>query len=114
MASRRRVDVPAGDAAVAAICAVVRRIPAGWVATYGQVAAMAGLPRRARLVGRVLATLPEGADIPWHRVVNAKGEVSCAPSRNGGDALQIRRLKAEGVRFDGENRFNLERHRWLE
>lgn len=98
---------------MAAICAVIRRIPAGWVATYGQVAAMAGLPRRARLVGRVLATLPDGVDIPWHRVVNAKGEVSRAASRNGGDDEQMRRLKAEGVDFEGGTRFNLERHRWM-
>jgi methylated-DNA-protein-cysteine methyltransferase-like protein len=113
MTSRRKGDVPVGEAAAAAICAVVRRIPAGWVATYGQVAAMAGLPRRARLVGRVLATLPDGADVPWHRVVNAKGEVSRAPSRNGGDAVQVQRLKAEGITFEGD-RFDLERHRWLD
>lgn len=106
--------MPAGDAAMAAICAVIRRIPKGWVATYGQVAAMAGLPRRARLVGRVLATLPDGMDIPWHRVVNAKGEVSRAASRNGSDDVQVRRLKAEGIAFDGANRFDLERHRWLD
>ncbi len=80
----------------------------------GAVAAMAGLPRRARLVGRVLATLPGGVEIPWHRVVNAKGEVSRAASRNGGDDEQVRRLKAEGIAVDGANRFNLERHRWLE
>src|ERR1700722_2956395 len=58
----------------AAICAVIRRIPKGWVATYGQVAALAGLPRRARLVGRVLQELAPESNIPWHRGVNAKGE----------------------------------------
>jgi methylated-DNA-protein-cysteine methyltransferase-like protein len=103
-----------GDEAVAAICAVVRRIPAGWVATYGQIAAMAGLPRRARLVGHVLQNLDPAINIPWHRVVNAKGEVSYAASRNGGDAVQRRLLEKEGIVFDDRNRFNLDRFRWLD
>ncbi len=105
---------PQGDEAVEAICAVIRRIPKGWVATYGQVAAMAGLPRRARLVGQVLQRLDPASKLPWHRVVNARGEVSYAPSRNGGDALQQRLLEQEGVEFDDRNRFNLERFRWLD
>jgi methylated-DNA-protein-cysteine methyltransferase-like protein len=105
---------PQGDAAAEAICAVIRRIPKGWVATYGQVAAMAGLPRRARLVGHVLQHLDPATKIPWHRVVNAKGEVSYSLSRNGGDALQQRLLEKEGVEFDDKNRFNLERFRWLD
>jgi len=111
---RFRTAVPKGDAAAAAICAVIRRIPEGWVATYGQVAAMAGLPRRARLVGQVLQNLDPTIDIPWHRVVNAKGEVSYSMSRNGGDALQQRLLEKEGVEFDDRNRFKLERFRWLD
>jgi methylated-DNA-protein-cysteine methyltransferase-like protein len=105
---------PQGDETVAAICAVVRRIPKGWVATYGQVAAMAGLPRRARLVGHVLQHLDPTTNVPWHRVVNAKGEVSYAPSRNGSDALQQRLLEKEGIEFDDRHRFNLERFRWLD
>jgi methylated-DNA-protein-cysteine methyltransferase-like protein len=111
---RHRTVPPQGDAAAAAIFAVIRRIPKGWVATYGQVAAMAGLPRRARLVGAVLQNLDPASDIPWHRVVNAKGEVSYSLSRNGGDALQQRLLEQEGVEFDERNRFNLERFRWLD
>lgn len=103
-----------GDEAVKAICAVIRRIPRGWVATYGQVAAMAGLPRRARLVGRVLQDLDPVIKIPWHRVVNAKGEVSFSLSRNGGDVLQRRLLEKEGLTFDGKNRLDLERCRWLD
>ena len=105
---------PQGDAAVAAICAVIRGIPKGWVATYGQIAAMAGLPRRARLVGQVLQQLDPTIKIPWHRVVNAKGEVSFTLSRNGSDALQQRLLEKEGVTFDARNRLNLERFRWLD
>jgi methylated-DNA-protein-cysteine methyltransferase related protein len=109
-----QADHPEGDAAVEAICAVIRRIPRGWVATYGQVAAMAGLPRRARLVGRVLQRLEPGTGIPWHRVVNARGEVSYSLSRNGGDVLQRRLLEKEGIEFDGRNRLDLERCRWLD
>ena len=103
-----------GDEAVEAICAVIRRIPSGWVATYGQVAAMAGMPRRARLVGRVLQRLDPATKIPWHRVVNAKGEVSYSLSRNGGDVVQRRLLEKEGIRFDDKNRLDLERCRWLD
>jgi methylated-DNA-protein-cysteine methyltransferase related protein len=110
----RHTATPAGDAAVAAICAVIRRIPKGWVATYGQVAAMAGLPRRARLVGTVLQNLDPATKIPWHRVVNAKGEVSYSASRNGSDATQRRLLEREGVEFNARDRFNLERFRWLD
>lgn len=117
MLPKRKLHVaalPEGELAVAAICAVIRRIPKGWVATYGQVAAMAGLPRRARLVGRVLQRLDPTSDIPWHRVVNAQGEVSGAASRNGGDAVQRRLLEREGIVFNDRGRFDLERFRWLD
>ena len=110
----QRASVPQGDAAVTAICAVIRRIPKGWVATYGQVAAMAGMPRRARLVGHVLQNLDPASRIPWHRVINAKGEVSYSLSRNGGDTLQRKRLEQEGVEFDEHNRVDLARFRWLD
>ena len=92
-----------GDAAAEAICAVVRRIPRGWVATYGQVATMAGMPRRARLVGRVLQCLEPTTNVPWHRVVNAKGEIS---PRSAGDSHELQRmlLEAEGVKFDEKGR----------
>jgi methylated-DNA-protein-cysteine methyltransferase related protein len=76
---------------------------------------MAGLPRRSRrLVGHVLRHLDPATEIPWHRVVNAKGEVSYSPSRNGSDAFQQRMLEKEGVEFDDRNRFDLERFRWLD
>ena len=115
MQSKRKplqAALPQGDAAVAAICAVISRIPSGWVATYGQIAAMAGLPRRARLVGQILQDLDPAAKIPWHRVVNAKGEISYSASRNGGDAVQRRLLEKEGVEFNDKDRFDLERFRW--
>lgn len=110
----RPVARAGGDEAVEAICDVIRRIPKGWVATYGQVATMAGLPRRARLVGRVLQRLDPAVKIPWHRVVNARGEISYSLSRNGGDALQRRLLEQEGLEFDADGRLDLERCRWLD
>lgn len=77
---------------------VVAGIPPGRVCSYGTVAELAGLPRRARLVGRVLSRLPEGSRLPWHRVLNARGEVSL-PAGSDGALLQRSRLEAEGVCF---------------
>lgn len=84
-----------------AVLGVVRSIPPGRVATYGQVAREAGLGRRARFVGRVMARLPEGSDVPWHRVVRAGGEIAF-PAASEGRRRQRSRLEAEGVVFDGE------------
>ncbi len=95
----------------ARILAVVRRIPAGRVATYGQVAALAGLPGAARQVGYALFSLPEPTDVPWQRVVNARGEVS-ARAEPGADHFQRHRLEEEGVRFDVRGRIDLARWRW--
>jgi methylated-DNA-protein-cysteine methyltransferase related protein len=93
------------------IYAVVRRIPRGRVATYGQVAALAGLPGRARQVGYALHALARGTRLPWHRVINAKGEVS--RRRRPGDELSQRLLlEREGVRFDARGRVALARLRW--
>src|SRR5882757_5714064 len=91
--------------------AVVRRVPRGRVATYGQIAALAGLPRHARLVGYALNVLPEASDLPWHRVVNAKGRVSPRANALGHEDLQEQLLRREGVRFvDGA--IPLSRHQW--
>ena len=87
---------------------VVASIPPGRVATYGQIAELAGEPRRARQVGRVLGALPEGSRLPWHRVVNASGR-SSLPGAAGEE--QRRRLRAEGVRFTNRS-LKLERYRW--
>ena len=82
---------------------MVRRIPQGRVATYGQVAALAGLPRHARQVGYALHALPEGTDVPWHRVVNAKGEVSLRATP-GWDRVQLALLRRERVLGQGRAR----------
>jgi methylated-DNA-protein-cysteine methyltransferase-like protein len=93
------------------ILATVDAIPRGQLATYGQVAEEAGLPRRARLVGRVLSTLGRDSGLPWWRVVNAAGRL--APRGDGfAVALQERRLRAEGVGFAGPGRVRLTDHRW--
>ena len=92
--------------------AVVRRIPRGRVATYGQVAALAGLPGRARQVGYALAALPDGSDVSWHRVVNARGEISPRTAGTAPGAIQCVLLDAEGVAFDGAGRIDLERFGW--
>jgi methylated-DNA-protein-cysteine methyltransferase-like protein len=91
---------------------VVSRIPRGRVATYGQVALLAGLPHGAREVGWALAALHDDPTaVPWQRVINARGEVS--PRRfNPGDLVQRRRLEAEGVRFGPRGRNDLERYLW--
>ncbi len=92
------------------ILAVVDSIPRGRVATYGQVAREAGLPRRARLVGRVLAGLAVGSSIPWHRVVNAGGGISLRAGE--GASFQRRKLSREGVRFGRDGRIDLARFAW--
>jgi len=93
------------------IIAVVRRIPRGRVATYGQIATLAGFPRQPRLVGYALHALQAGTRVPWHRVVNAQGMISTR-SRGSGAASQRRLLEREGVRFDERARLALHKYRW--
>lgn len=95
----------------ARIYSVVRRIPRGRVATYGQIAALAGLAGHARQVGYALHALPDGATVPWHRVINAKGEVS-PRAEPGWEMAQRRLLEAEGVVFDARGRVALGRFGW--
>lgn len=87
------------------------RIPAGRVATYGQIAELAGLPGQARQVGYALAALPDGSPVPWQRVVNARGEVSARRDFDGAPRQRLR-LEEEGIRFDAAGRLDLERYRW--
>ena len=94
------------------IYGVVRRIPKGRVATYGQVAALAGLPRHARQVGYALHSLPDADHkTPWQRVVNSKGEISarCHPYAV---PQQRELLEGEGVKFAKNGRISLERYQW--
>ncbi|HYK03253.1 MAG TPA: MGMT family protein [Thermoanaerobaculia bacterium] len=89
----------------------VKKIPRGKVATYGQIAELAGLEGHARQVGYALHNLPGASDVPWHRVINAKGEIS---PRSAGDSHELQRmlLEEEGVLFDGRGRVDLRACRW--
>ena len=101
----------AGSGNYRKIYAVVRRIPRGRVATYGQVAKLAGLPGHARQVGYALHALPESESVPWHRVVNAKGGVS-PRSEPGWDGVQRQLLEREGIDFDAQGRIALREVQW--
>ena len=93
------------------IYAVVARIPRGRVATYGQVAELAGYPGRARQVGYALSALSD-KNIPWHRVINAKGEISPRSCDSAAGEMQRLRLEAEGVVFGPHGRISLMRYQW--
>jgi methylated-DNA-protein-cysteine methyltransferase-like protein len=82
-----------------AILAEVRRVPAGSVSSYGEIARRAGLPNRARLVARVLADNDDD-DLPWHRILRADGRIAF-PQRSAGRKEQTARLEAEGVVVKG-------------
>lgn len=90
---------------------VVKRIPRGRVATYGQVASLAGLAGHARQVGYALHALPERSTVPWHRVVNASGGISLR-SIPGAELAQQQLLEREGVRLNAKGRVLLSRVRW--
>ena len=93
---------------------IVRQIPKGKVATYGQVADLADLYGKARQVGYALYRVDTGlSDVPWHRVINAKGEISYSSSRHGADYLQRMLLEQEGIRFSPEGKINLREYLWL-
>ena len=94
-----------------AILAVVQAIPPGKVATYGQIATLADLPGRARLVGTTLKKLPPESGLPWHRVVNAKGEISF---RGDGSSVteQYLLLESEGICISAEGRIRLADYLW--
>ena len=93
------------------IFAVIRRIPKGRVATYGQIAALAGIPRHARQVGYALRNAPEELRLPWHRVINAQGRVS-KRSPPGGHSLQYVLLDSEGIQFDVHGKIALQHYQW--
>lgn len=90
------------------IYAVVRLIPRGQVATYGQIAEIVG-GCTARMVGYAMAAAPD--DVPWQRVVNAQGRISPRANHWGAE-LQRQRLLEEGIEFDAEHRMDLARVRW--
>ncbi|HEV8612877.1 MAG TPA: MGMT family protein [Gemmatimonadales bacterium] len=106
-----RKTVKHSGAVYATIYAVVRRIPRGKVASYGQVARLAGLPGGARQVGYAMHALPAGTRLPWQRVVNAQGKVS-RRRVPGAELTQRMLLEREGVRFGPGGRIALARYGW--
>lgn len=101
---------PAADSFTTRVVEVVRSIPKGKVATYGQVARLAGNPNGARQVVRVLWSQGEKARLPWHRIINAQGRIALT-----GEGLRMQRslLKQEGVKVDDTGAIDLKRFRWL-
>lgn len=93
------------------VYALVARIPAGQVATYGQIARLLGAPRSARMVGRALSTLPAERQIPWHRVVNRLGRISERWPHLRMDH-QAHLLESEGIKFEATGAIDLSRYRW--
>ena len=102
-------NMPDANSTHGRIHRVVSRIPKGRVATYGQIARLAGLRGQARLVGYAMHALPATTRVPWQRIVNARGEISLP----GSSAVRQReRLEKEGVRFDARGRIDLDRFLW--
>ena len=92
------------------ILTVLSQIPPGRVATYGQIAKLAGLPRNARQVGVILSKLQDPS-IPWYRVVNSRGEISCRGSAEN-ESIQKAALQEENVVFDSQGRISLSEFGW--
>jgi len=95
------------------VYALVEQIPHGQIATYGQIAALAGFPRHARQVGYLLAKTPPDKRIPWHRVVNARGEISDR-RKSGYTDYQRLLLEEEGIEFSLDRRLSLPKYQWRE
>ena len=89
---------------------LIRSIPRGKVATYGQIAEYAGNPRAARQVSYILHSSSERENLPWQRVINSKGRISMKPGR--GYELQKKLLEDEGIVFDEEDAVDLKRFLW--
>ncbi len=90
---------------------IISAIPPGKVMTYGGIAALAGKPNGARQVSRLLHTMSRKHDLPWHRVINAKGEISLKPSN--GYELQKALLESEGVSFSLQSKVDLKTCLWV-
>jgi methylated-DNA-protein-cysteine methyltransferase-like protein len=89
---------------------IIKRIPKGKVMTYGQIARLAGSPRGARQVVRVLHSMSKKHSLPWHRVINVKGEI--AINEEESNMLQKMYLESEGIEFMTESRIDLEKYQY--
>ncbi len=111
MATARSPASPGSASLYDRIYAVVRQIPAGHVATYGQVASIVGACT-PRMVGYAMAAVPSGSDVPWQRVINSQGKISPRANRSDEDR-QMEMLEDEGVCFDQKGKVNLDEVAWL-
>ncbi|WP_138420364.1 MGMT family protein [Aquibacillus sediminis] len=92
------------------VIGIIRAIPQGKVMTYGQIAKLAGSPRGARQVVRILHSMSKKYQLPWHRVINAKGQIAIQD-----DAVyqeQLLSLQAEGIRVDRNGSVHLATYQW--
>lgn len=104
-------DVKTAENFYQRVYALVRQVPSGMVVTYGQIAALLDRPHAARAVGYALRYLSGDSDVPWHRVINHRGQISPRyPAES--PLMQRLLLEAEGVRFDAEGHIDLSRYRW--
>jgi methylated-DNA-protein-cysteine methyltransferase-like protein len=110
--SSRTPPAPSGAGNYARIYAVVKQVPRGRVATYGQIARLAGLPGHARQVGYAMAALKPGVRVPWHRVINAQGRVSPRRAGPGAGVRQRQLLEKEGVEFSPSGAVALNVYGW--
>ena len=90
---------------------IIALIPHGRVATYGQIAKLAGLPKHARHVGMALKKMDDDAKLPWHRVINSQGQISLSKENEVGQNIQIQKLLEEGVAVVGA-KVNLKQFQW--
>jgi methylated-DNA-protein-cysteine methyltransferase related protein len=88
----------------------IQNIPMGKVATYGQIASLAGSPRAARQVVRILHSMSEKYHLPWHRVVNVQGKIALKDEESY--YVQLMRLEAEGIEFGQHDLIDLEKYQW--
>lgn len=93
------------------VIAAIKAVPRGKIATYGQIATLAGRPRAARQVVRVLHSSSRKHKLPWHRIVNSEGRISLKPGE--GYEEQKAHLIAEGIRFSGDDRIDLAEFLWV-
>ena len=109
--SSKKSSVNSSKEFVEQILAVVALIPYGKVASYGQVAKLAGLPKHARLVGKVLGNMDDRSTLPWHRVVNVQGKIRTTMFTKHGHNLQAQLLLAEGVMVKND-KIDLKTYAW--
>jgi methylated-DNA-protein-cysteine methyltransferase-like protein len=109
--AKRKRAAARPDSSRTRIYDVVRRVPRGKVATYGQIATIAGLDGQARQVGYAMAAIGRASAVPWQRVINAQGRISMRGEGPAGSIIQQQLLEREGVIFDG-GRVDLERFGW--